>query len=662
MNYELFLHLCDERVSNVTYPQINSNDGYIKMKNISGDDIYLVREKLIYLQKKIIYEHVVNERPLNPYIAYVNVLLDGVRDNTKTKEQGNYSSIKWDDIISVLGEIKETNMLMRASTNYEDIYAKHFDFSRSCARVIKKGFPIVEKEDVFYFDETYHHQLTLEIDRLAVSVGGCNILHAVFECVSNSYDSSQKRFHTFRSLSMGSNRPLPAIPWAYLIALGTKHSNSLGNSENESNIQELIELLTDIVSIFELQDYTPYESWYVDHHGLTRFLSDGIVFDNLFCIAQMHSGYVSEILDFLVNSAEFKNVRSHGFLIGKIYNSSLALLNKSLEKQITDISFNVAKKTLNLGTKKSSVMINNLLLNQTPNKSLGFPPKSTDIDNNFTQLIPFKENYLLLPRPLSALAFLNSTLNAIIAPDGERNKDNDAMLGHVIERFIKDKLNHYSIAYRSGNFVSNDGLVSGESDLTIETENSIIFIEIKKKGMTRLSMSGVDYSILSDLGGGLIHATSQCFKAERVLRCDGEINIEGSPPLIYKSQRIFKIALTLYDYGSFQDRMTIRSILNNSLGATFKGSDAKIDKKLDNWKDHINELSEHIQKLKHFGQLDDEPFHSLFFMSTPQLLMILEDKVSSEGIDKALRTLSSVSHSTRDFYKEYSLSRNLMQA
>lgn len=96
-------------------------------------------------------------------------------------------------------------------------------------------------------------------------------------------------------------------------------------------------------------------------------------------------------------------------------------------------------------------------------------------------MTPLKSSYLLLPRPLSSLAFLNNTLNSIIAPDGKRNKHNDATLGHVIERFVKDKLLSYGILFHSGNFVSKDGLVYGESDITIETDNTIIFIEIKRK-------------------------------------------------------------------------------------------------------------------------------------------------------------------------------------
>ena len=661
MNYNLFLNLCDELVSNANQPQINSNDGYTKIKQLSGDDIYLVREKLIYLRKKIIYEHIVNGGPLTPYISYVCTLIDGAKDNTKTREQGNASTIKWKEIISVLGEIKETNSLMKEDSNFEETYAKYFDFSHSCSRIIKKGFPIIEKEDNFYLDDNYYQQLTKEIDRLAISIGGCNILHAVFEKIATKYDYNQKRFHIYRSLSMGQDRPLPAIPWAYLIALGTKHSNNFGDRNRESNFPKLIELLTDVVSIFEVQDYSPYESWHVDHYGLTKFLSDEIVFDNLYCIAQMRSDHVAEILNYIVNSTEFKNLKSYGFSIGKIYKSGLTLLSKTLDFQITNISHDSIKKILNLDHKKTTAIINNILLNKSPNHSLEFPPKSTNIDNNFNILSPLKKSYLLLPRPLSSLALLNNTLNSIIAPDGKRNEHNDATLGHVIERFVKDKLLSYGIVFHSGNFVSKDGLVYGESDITIETETAVIFIEIKKKGMTRLSMSGVDYSILSDLGGGLIHATSQCFKAERVLRCDGRISIEGSSPITYKSQKVIKIALTLYDYGSFQDRMTIRSILTNSLGVTFKGANSGIDKKLNNWKEHINELSTHIQCLKDSSQLDAEPFHNLFFMSISQLLMILEEKGSSDGLVKALTMLSSVSHSTRDFYKEYSLSRKYMQ-
>lgn len=661
MNYELFLQLCDEEVTKKVYTQIDSKDGYLKMKSLAGKNLYLVREKFIYLQKKIVYEHIVNGRPLEPYMTYVYILLDGLRDNSVTKEQGLLSSIKWGDIISVLGEIKDTNMLMKAETDFESLYAKIFDFSNACSRLIKKGFSIIEKEDTFYFDESCYHQLTSEIDRLALSVGGCNILHAIFEMISKQYDPHQKRFHICRNLSMGHDRPLPEVPFSYLIALGAKHSNILGDNSREENFPLLIELLKDIVSAFEIQDYSPYESWYVDHYGLTKFLSDEIIFDNLFCITQLHIEYAREILQYVISSLEFKQLRSHGFSINKIYECGSALLNYSLEKQIIDLDFETAKKILCLGTASATRMIEKILLNPTPNKNLEFPPKSLAIDNSFTPLLPFKDSYLLMPKPLSSLAFLNNTLNSIIAPDGKRNNSNDAILGQVIERFVKSKLDSYGIKYYSGDYLSKDGAISGESDITIETDSAIIFIEIKKKGMTRLSMSGVDYSILSDLGGGLIHATSQCFKAERVLRCDGVINIDGSQGILYKSQRIIKVALTLYDYGSFQDRMTIRSILNNSLGATFKAGELKADKKLNDWREHINEISEHISKLDEAGQLDEEPFHSLFFMSIPQLLMILESQPSGKGLEKTLRTLSSISHSTRDFYKEYSLNKAYIQ-
>lgn len=64
---------------------------------------------------------------------------------------------------------------MSEDEHFEITYAKYFDFSRSCVRLIKNGFPIIEIEDSFYFDSNYHHQLSIEIGRLATSIGGCNI-------------------------------------------------------------------------------------------------------------------------------------------------------------------------------------------------------------------------------------------------------------------------------------------------------------------------------------------------------------------------------------------------------------------------------------------------------------------------------------------------------
>lgn len=660
MEYCAFLKLCDDRVSNMTCRQIGSQEGYDKMRFIAGSNVYLIREKLIFLQKKIIYENIVNGQPLEPYITYVYVLLDGIRDNKVTKEQGVPSSINWADIVGVLGEIKATSLLMNKENDYEDLYAKYFDFSRACLRLMLEGFSVIERDDAFYFNEHCYGQLTNKIEELAMSIGGCNILHAIFDAISNRYDENQKRFHIFRKLSMGFDRPSPEVPLGYLIAIGAKASNNLGDIYRKESFSKLISLLTDVLAVYEVQYYSTYESWYVDHYGLTRFLSDEIIYDNLFCISQMNSFHVQEIVFYIISSPEFSNLKSHGFSIEKIYNCGLALMNISLEKQITEVSFKTVRDKFLLGTKASKDMIEKIMLNEVPNENLKFPPQNTEIDHSFNQMLPFKNKYLLMPRPLSSLAFLNSTLNSIIAPDGKRNNENDKTLGLLLERFVKERLDSYGIVYRSGSYTSKDGLVSGESDITIETENAIIFIEIKKKGMTRLSMSGVDYSILSDLGEGLIHATSQCFKAESILRCDGEISIDASQPILYESKKIIKVALTLYDYGSFQDRMTVRTILKNALGATYKFKDSKIDKKLKDWDKHLGELSEYIAKLDSFGQLDDEPFHNLFFLSVPQLLMMLEDKPSAAELEKAFGTLSSLTHSTKDFYKEYSLSKPYM--
>lgn len=657
MDYELFIKNCDEHVSGVDVAQIESKDGYVKIIKLAGNNIYIMREKLTHLIKKIIYEHIVNNKPLYPYLTYARVLLDGTRDNTVRKEDGDSNEINWIGVIGVLGEIKSTCLLMEGDQQDEFIYTSHFNFSRSCANLIKKGYKIIEKDDAFFIDSQYDEAITHELDRLAISVGGCNILYAVFNSISSTYDEDQKRFHVVRNLSIGIDMPKQQIPWAHLIALGVKHSNEMGDDFREENFVTLVELLKDLITTFELQDYSPYESWYIDPHGLIPFLTDEILYDNFYCIPQSSEQYAVELLRFIISSDEFKGIQSHSYTIQKIFSSGLAILNKTDDKQITDLSILEIHGILKISKAKAILLVNTILANISPNRDLGFPPKSTKTDHSFNQLIPFNSGYLLLPRSLSSLAFINTTLNAIIAPDGKRNDNNDATLGTVIERFVKHKLDIHDIEYRSGEFISKYGTISGECDIVIETEDAIIFIEIKKKGMTRLSMSGVDYSILSDLGSGLIHATAQCFKAERILKCDDELLINGSAPLKYKSQRIFKIALTLNDYGSFQDRMTIRTILANSLNMTFEGRDKKINKKLEDWKEHLSEISEHIGKLKEVGKLPREPFHDLFFMSIPQLTLILEKMQSSAGVVSALRTLASLSYSTRDFYKEFSLSK-----
>lgn len=657
MDCELFKTICDEFVSEKKLPQIESREGYAKIKAHAGDNISLIQDEFIFLRKKLIFEHVVNNQNLEPYFKYLDVLIDALRSDSVTTDTGESISVDWVAIISVLAEIKETCSLLNNTEINKDLYAKYFDFSASCLNLINRGFKIIEVDKNFYIDENSYEAINLELDRLAKSVGGCNLLYAAFNSISTRYDEFQRRFHVVRILSMGFERPVPAIPWSYIIALGVKHSNDLGEKELQESFIELVKLLQDLTVVFELQDYSPYESWYINHRGLIRFLSDEIVYDNLFCIQQINHEDAAEILKYIICSEELKEIRSYGFSIEKIYQAGLSILNQCHDTQIVNISFSTIKEKIKLGKQRAGKIIDDILVNHRPNHNLCFPPKNISIDHNFNQLIPFKESYVLLPKPLSSLAFINNTMNSLICPDGIRNKNNEAAIGQVVERFVKHKLQTYGISYLSGGYVSVDGTICGESDVTIETEEALIFIEIKKKGMTRQSMDGVDYSILSDLGDGLIHASAQCYKAERVLKCDGKLNINNFSTIVYKNQRIFKIALTLNDYGSFQDRMTIRTLLSHSLGSIFKSDDNKIDKKLDGWRKHLQEMSLHINELKNHVGYYEEPFHDLFFMSVPQLLMILRDRNTAEALVKTLTTLSSVSHSTRDFYKEYSLSK-----
>jgi hypothetical protein len=71
----------------------------------------------------------------------------------------------------------------------------------------------------------------------------------------------------------------------------------------------------------------------------------------------------------------------------------------------------------------------------------------------------------------------------------------------------------------------------------------------------------------------------------------------------------------------------------------------------------INKLSEKLAKLNNLSSnnANNSPFFNSWFLSVPQLLVLLDNVNSNDSLKTELWKIRSVSASTLDFYFEYSL-------
>jgi len=94
---------------------------------------------------------------------------------------------------------------------------------------------------------------------------------------------------------------------------------------------------------------------------------------------------------------------------------------------------------------------------------------------------------------------------------------------------------------------------------------------LKKKPLTRRAQAGSDVHILLDIANSLLDAQVQSGWHEARLRIHGYLDLtspKGTARLELKGRSVERIALSLLQFGSFQDRMLLKQFLEASMTVT----------------------------------------------------------------------------------------------
>lgn len=256
-----------------------------------------------------------------------------------------------------------------------------------------------------------------------------------------------------------------------------------------------------------------------------------------------------------------------------------------------------------------------------------------------------KDKYLLVNSSICAPAFYE----AITAEVRNKvdNKINDK-LGIKIEDFIKRLLDNKNIKFKHGDYKNTDD----EIDIVVETSGSLIFFEIKAKPLTRRSRCDNDLNLFLDLSESLLASQIQANKHEIFLRKNNFIQLKNDC-VHWKNREIAKVSITLLDFGGFQDRTFIFQFLQCTLRVQLESTNSinqgkikKLNKKIDQFQQQFNELIELDTKKA------NNPFYNCWFLSLPQLLIILDNVNSSDDLKRELWITRSMSTSSMDFYQE----------
>lgn len=613
------------------------------------------------LRKDLIREHVLRGAPLDPYFEVLDHLQDAIRAGGDPR-----ASIEGDWDRAIQAAFDHVQLHSWGAAIREKTHARDFMVARAARALRDAGFAIRLEPGSLRLEETAETALIAAIEGLVATMGGINVARRIFEMISPSYDADQQRYHVVRQTSM-TGEGLPQIPWGYLIQLAAKHAQGRTPYVNtDAQWGKLCSLSQAFAAVVDVQPYAPTFYGTMDAVALVPYLQEMAVYDTLFRIPQMRPTDVVKVARGMLGWLDGRAPTKAGWSVEQVLEIVGYLLDPARDVR-GPIFVDEA------GIRRACPGVPRKVVTQILDEVLSHPP--TGANRNFARPTdaPIPENpelkdvghdfflrpllrgsgrrFILLDRSVCAPA----CLEALLTPLRQETKGLDDKVGLAVERFLETEFASRGLPIGGGDY-DTDGN-HGECDLVIETPQTVIFSEVKKKTLTRRARAGSDAHLLLDLAGSLLAAQAQAGWHEVRLRRDGHLDLERdgiTTRLELNGREVERIAVSLFDFGSFQDRILLKQFLEATMNATFASAAAGLNKKFNEINAALVEIREQVAAL-HPGQREvNQPFFNCWFLSVPQLLVLLDGVTDGAGFRAALWSCRHVVTGSSDVYFDVS--------
>ncbi|MDF2387805.1 hypothetical protein JMG10_40560 [Nostoc ellipsosporum NOK] len=643
--------------------------------NLIGNQLY--RAQLFILKDQLLLTHFIKSKELQPYLGILEIVIDAIRSKDNIPEQsirqvaGFEDKIKWRiavqsawDLTVISPQKLEYNL-----QDLERLYQRQFVVSKSAKYLQNKSCEVGIEDGRVVIDESQARRIVNLIEADIRLLGGIKALRKLFELIKPYYNEKQGRYHLGRTFNSLIQADFPSIPVAYLLNLCVKYPQKqiLLAGENSDKIwKRILQNSIALTSILDVEIHNQFALLFHSTDTIIRFLQELAVYDNLFCFVQLRPLDVSKLIQGLFSGLSEITQHKLGWTAEQAAIVAKEIL-KLGEGKLYPVTFQARQlHNLELGIGKDEIdKILNVYSHDVNcvNSNFSIPEDINKIEHkNYFQhkpLIKLSENtdeYLLINSSICSPAFyevIASELRAV-----KELKFNDKLLGHKIEDFIKSEFYKRGIRFKFGAY-GEPNKDEGEIDILIETSDTLIFFEVKAKALTRNSRCGIDLDLLLDLSNSLVKSQIQIIKHEIYIRKNGYIHLKNGSVCQLNYRDIARVSITLLDFGSFQDRTVIFQFLENMLLGRFEANDNVNEGKFNTLEENLNEFQE---KFKELVQLDptraDNPFYNCWFLSVPQLLILLDNVNCNDDLKRELWRTRSITTGSLDFYREYEYALN----
>lgn len=637
-----------------------------KLKSLVGENESFSKDNLHGLRSQLLLKHFVESEQIEPYLEILETLNACLPNGIKMRPFDEES--EWQEIIKTVIDYSIV-CCEKWGRELKD-YIKEYNEGMSAKNLQERGFVFKVNNGSIEMDDETYLRIALEIEKKVAQIGGWNVAEYVLN--KTPFEKKLQRYEINREKSAMPTYIEPQIPVGYLLNISVKHFAKHNHKDKglvQKNIEDLLLMAKSFVSVMSLQSYSIYDDIFIQEEGFVDYIHKNILFDKVISIKQFNPTFVPKIIKGMLSPFfEEKRVQDEFELtLEQVCDVVNFLLNTTKVKQ----SFRVfrLKEIKSVFPLLEIRHIKNLLdilshRGKVNNKFI-YPTSLSDLEKK--PLIQKKHGeYILLDRTLCAISFYDAICDKLREIIG---RSFDEKLGIQLEGFIKSFLLEKGVVVKSG-FYDDE-----ECDLILETNSKIVFMEVKKKPLTRKASAGDGVVLFKDITKGLLSSQIQLGKHEVKLLREQKIELrkvkkkkeaKKYPMEIIElnNRNIERVSVNAWDYGVVNDKLVTQNLLQFLTFLELHAMKPDEDEELDELRKSSEILIKQFDELKKVSiakkrETLRENYFDCSFISLQQLMMIINDSNSTESFVDNLFINKHLVMGAGDPFFEYAYCRKI---
>jgi hypothetical protein len=621
---------------------------------ISGEQGYSFDERRA-LTKRLVYEVVLDgldERILRLFESVRSFMPNYVPIRPLTEES------VW---LSTLTLIVQYQIGEGDERQLEERHFRDAPIARAVARLRYRNFKIEIKQDGFSVEEAEAGRLWRYIaGQTSQRPSRTSLLNAIFEHLASFWRSGIGRYVVPRLLGTAPIKNEPSIPWNYLLQLASRaYANNIVVPLTGAVLadNEFVSLITDVVAVFDWEPYSIHELTFPSVDRYLELLTGLAQFQASIDLAQRSSADLVPLLRSLFCWIPGPTDETRlPFSIEQLIAFAEAFL-AATENRHGPLMLDRAEVEAHLNIPifpKELAALWSAMTHENGSVNVVF---ASPLDWRFATLAtkPFipqqTEHVAIVDRAVATESFLIAALKAVNHAIPGAN----TLIGRVgFESYVRDLLSAGGHRVLAGTYgTSRRG---AEIDALVETEEAIILIECKKRMLGTEALTGDRSAVVRELVTTVAKAHEQLLRAERHLLENGSITVNGVSVEL-GDKEIFRVAVSLHDWGVLHDQSTLRYMLTSLLQLRF-GHHRIEETGVKEWIDEVNDIAERL--VDHVTAIvplkpgrDRQPFWNSLFLPVGVLHLMLDRKGDVGQLVRRLGTRSRLITGNLDAYADF---------